>query len=98
MSLRARSIARPLLGGLLLAAISLGTASAQAGPSAPPISKDDCPASHPIKGNNEGRIEERPLDPIYHVPGSRWYAVTDPEECFATVPDAEAAGYRAPRR
>jgi hypothetical protein len=35
------------------------------------------------------------VEPIYHVPGSRYYAVTDPEECFATVEDAEAAGYRA---
>jgi hypothetical protein len=35
-------------------------------------------------------------DPNYHVPSSRWYAAIDPEECFATVEDAEAAGYRAP--
>jgi hypothetical protein len=25
-------------------------------------------------------------------------ALTDPEECFATAADAEAAGYRAPRK
>ena len=32
---------------------------------------------------------------ISHVPGGDYYAVTDPEECFATPHDAEAAGYRA---
>jgi hypothetical protein len=66
--------------------------------SVPPLNKDNCPDSHPIKGNKAGRQANRPVDPIYHVPGSRWYAVTDPEECFATVEDAEAAGYRAPLR
>ena len=68
-----------------------------AGP-VPPISKDACPESHPIKGNRAGRQANRPTDPIYHVPSSRWYDVTDPEECFATIEGAEAAGYRAPLR
>jgi hypothetical protein len=66
--------------------------------SVPPVSIDHCPPSHPIKGNRAGRDPNRPIDPIYHVPGSRYYDVTDPEECFATVTDAEAAGYRAPLR
>ena len=66
--------------------------------SVPPLDKDTCPDTHPIKGNKAGRQANRPVDPIYHVPGSRWYAVTDPEECFATVEDAEAAGYWAPLR
>jgi micrococcal nuclease len=60
--------------------------------------KDNCPESHPIKGNHAGRQVERLVNPIYHVPGGRWYAVADPEECFATVEDAEEAGYRAPLR
>ena len=103
MSLRPRSITRPLFASLLLATAGLGSAAAQvepspSGASVPPISKDDCPASHPVKGNNAGRVEERPLDPIYHVPESRWYAATDPEDCFASAADAEAAGYRAPLR
>ena len=66
--------------------------------SVPPLNINDCPDTHPIKGNKAGRQANRPVDPIYHVPMSRWYAVTDPEECFATVEDAEAAGYRAPLR
>jgi micrococcal nuclease len=32
---------------------------------------------------------------VYHAPGQRNYAQTDPEACFATGKDAEAAGYRA---
>jgi hypothetical protein len=68
------------------------------GASVPRLDKDNCPDDHPIKGNKAGRQANRPVDPIYHVPGSRYYTVTDPEECFATAADAEAAGYRAPLR
>jgi hypothetical protein len=46
----------------------------------------ECPASHPVKGNQSG---------IYHVPGGRWYDVTTAEECFSSAGAAEAAGYRA---
>ncbi len=53
----------------------------------PPISENDCPASHPIKGNASSGI--------YHVPGDAYYDETHPEECFATEADARAAGYRA---
>lgn len=74
------------------------TDAAPASLSVLPLDKDNCPDSHPIKGNKAGRQANRPADPIYHVPGSRWYAVTDPEECFATAADAEASGYRAPLR
>jgi hypothetical protein len=59
------------------------------GTSYPPISEDDCPDFAPIKGNQSG---------IYHVPGGAYYDVTDPEECFATEADAQAAGYRASER
>jgi micrococcal nuclease len=58
---------------------------------AAPISKDDCPASHPIKGNQGSRST---TDWIYHMPGGASYNATDPEECFATEADAQAAGYR----
>jgi micrococcal nuclease len=54
-----------------------------------PISEDDCPQSAPIKGNQSG---------LYHVPGGAYYDVTNPEECFATAADAEAAGYEASSR
>ncbi|ANC32870.1 hypothetical protein [Isoptericola dokdonensis] len=51
-----------------------------------PINVDDCPGWAPIKGNQSG---------IYHVPGGRWYDVTNPEECFTTESAAVNAGYRA---
>jgi hypothetical protein len=104
MTAPSRPIARRLLGSLaavLLVGMTVAAVPpvfAQASPGVPPISKDACPATHPIKGNHAGRQEERLVDPIYHTAESRWYVVTDPEECFAAVPDAEAAGYRAPRR
>lgn len=68
-------------------------------PPAPPISRaapltrTACPPSHPIKGNASSSGEL-----IYHVPGGASYAQTQPEECFATEADAQAAGYRAARR
>jgi hypothetical protein len=49
-------------------------------------SEEDCPATGPIKGNQSG---------LYHVPEGSYYDVTNPEECFATAEDAEAAGYGA---
>lgn len=51
----------------------------------------DCPPDLPVKGNQGS------TDWIYHTPQSRSYSQTQPEECFATPADAEAAGYRAPR-
>jgi hypothetical protein len=93
---------RTLAAALVAISLTALPASAQLQPLSPgavaPITVDDCPATHPIKGNNSGRQAERPVDPIYHTPSSRWYAATDPEECFATVEEAEAAGYRAPLR
>lgn len=52
----------------------------------PPISKSSCPAKAPIKGNASSHI--------YHLPGQRYYKVTNPEECFATEAGAQAHGYR----
>jgi hypothetical protein len=57
------------------------------GVSYPPASEDDCPDYAPIKGNQQSGI--------YHEPDGAYYDETDPEECFATAADAEAAGYRA---
>ena len=45
-----------------------------------------CPANRPIKGNESSHIA--------HRPGDRYYNVTKPEECFATMAEAIAAGYR----
>jgi hypothetical protein len=70
------------------------TATPSASPSASgdsvlPISEENCPPSHPVKGNQSG---------IYHDVDSPYYDATHPEECFATAEDAEADGYRAPKR
>lgn len=43
-----------------------------------------------IKGSSSG---------IYHVPGSTYYdRTTNPVRMFKTIAEAEAAGYRAPKR
>lgn len=61
--------------------------SSGGGGSAPPVSEDDCPGSHPIKGNEDSGI--------YHPPSGGSYGVTNPEVCFASPGAAETAGYRA---
>jgi hypothetical protein len=65
-----------------------GTPSAPAS-QARPDAAGGCPDAAPIKGNANSMI--------YHTPGSRSYARTKAEACFATTEAAEAAGYRAPR-
>src|SRR6476469_2629560 len=45
-----------------------------------------CPQAKPVKGNENSMIA--------HEPGDRYYDVTKPEQCFATMGDAEAAGFR----
>jgi micrococcal nuclease len=57
----------------------------------PPLNPKACPADAPIKGNQGSNGW------IYHQPGEQGYAVTKPEECFATPEAAAAAGYRAVR-
>jgi micrococcal nuclease len=54
--------------------------------SLPPKNVWGCPASHPIKGNAKSMI--------YHLPTGSFYNRTKPEECFASISDAETAGYR----
>ncbi len=65
---------------------SSASAAPAGGGAVAPVSEDDCPSNAPIKGNQSG---------LYHVPGGSYYDVTNPEECFATTQDAEAAGYEA---
>lgn len=48
--------------------------------------KYPCPQSRPVKGNEDSMIA--------HEPGDRYYNVTKPEQCFATMSDAESAGFR----
>lgn len=50
----------------------------------------DCPRSHPVKAKASSMI--------YYLPESGHYDRTIPDVCFASDVDAEAAGYRAPRR
>jgi len=51
-----------------------------------PISKWNCPAWAPIKGNAPSHI--------YHMPGQQFYTRTTPEACFSTEAAARNAGYR----
>jgi micrococcal nuclease len=53
-----------------------------------PLSGDryPCPQTRPVKGNEDSWIA--------HEPGDRYYNVTKPEQCFATMSDAESAGFR----
>ncbi len=57
----------------------------------PPASTNTCPKKARIKGNR-GDSEW-----IYHLPGQEYYAVTNPEECFATEAGAQKHGYRKAR-
>lgn len=59
----------------------------------PPVSRNECPGDAPIKGNDSSSGEL-----IYHEPEGQFYDVTNPEECFASAAEAEAAGYRASQR
>ncbi|MEU1972179.1 carboxypeptidase regulatory-like domain-containing protein [Microbacterium sp. NPDC019599] len=79
-----------LSGYQTIARTSAATSAVRSGKAAP-LTKDDCPSSYPIKGN---QTTQHTTDWIYHVPGGRYYAVTDPEECFATEGAAVAWGYR----
>lgn len=63
--------------------------SSSRGGSSPPVSGNACPSNAPIKGNQSG---------IYHVPGGQSYDRTNPEQCFASEEEAQAAGYRKAQR
>jgi len=62
-------------------------------PSSSAVPDDDCPDSAPIKGNRSTSGEL-----IYHVPGGQLYERTNPEQCFASEKEAQAAGYRVSKR
>lgn len=46
-----------------------------------------------IKGNINSRGEK-----IYHIPGDPWYSITKAERWFRTEAEAQAAGFRPPKR
>lgn len=56
-------------------------------PTPTPKGIDECPGQ--IKGNISAKG-----DKIYHIPGSSAYNRTDPEKCFNTEAEAQAAGFR----
>jgi hypothetical protein len=91
------------LAAMLLAGCSSSAVTPTAAPTAAPAPRGageaapqgaDCPAAYPVKGD----ISSATGDRIYHVPGGQFYAVTQPDACFATPTDAEAAGFRASER
>jgi endonuclease YncB( thermonuclease family) len=55
-----------------------------------PGDEHPCPQAEPIKGNESSMIA--------HSPGQQSYLVTNPEQCFATLSDAVAAGFRPAKR
>ena len=57
----------------------------------PPVSKDHCPSSHPVKGN----INASRKTCIYHQEGDRWFKKTDPERCYKDGSEAVKDGFRA---
>lgn len=54
-----------------------------------PGDRHPCPRAEPVKGNENSMIA--------HAPGDRYYGITDPEQCFATMAAAEAAGFHPAR-
>lgn len=56
-----------------------------------PVSAYECPSWATVKGNIGS-------EKVYHLPGGSYYNRTQPEECFVTGSDAEAAGYRRSSR
>ena len=65
-----------------------GTGSTPSRSTAWPLAGDKypCPQARPVKGNESSMIA--------HEPGDRYYLITSPEQCFATMSDAIAAGFR----
>jgi endonuclease YncB( thermonuclease family) len=55
-----------------------------------PGDEHPCPQARPVKGNESSMIA--------HSPGQQSYLVTNPEQCFATLSDAVAAGFRPAKR
>lgn len=60
-----------------------------------PINENDCPDSHPIKGNYTTYDGSKC---IAHLPGGLYYSRTKPEFCFASIADAKASGCRISMR
>lgn len=72
-------------GGASSSGAAIGGGNPNAGVA--PVNATTCPAGQPIKGNQGDEW-------IYHTPLGASYRATQPERCFATSAEAEAAGYR----
>jgi hypothetical protein len=60
--------------------------SAESGNWVLPLDDGSCPATHPIKANDNSGI--------FHVPDGRFYVRTKAERCYTTAEAALADGYR----
>ncbi|MCT2007879.1 thermonuclease family protein [Micrococcus lylae] len=65
-------------------------AAGGSGPVAGNTATRTCPASHPVKANDNSGI--------YHLPHNQAYSQTNARNCYATAAAAQAAGYRAAKR
>lgn len=75
-----KSMAAPIMNGLSFAGLRR-----RDGPVKPM-----CPADRPILGNKRNGKK------TYHTPDSIFLSQVNPEDCFASVSEAEANGYRPP--
>lgn len=60
-----------------------------AGARVPPVDRQTCPESHPVKAVGVGGLR-------YYAPSHPQYAATLPDICFSSVEAAEGLGFRAP--
>lgn len=67
-------------------------ALAQQHGSAAPVAANQCPTSHPIKGDFTPASGARCT---FHAPGGQLYETTKPEKCYASPADAIADQCRA---
>jgi hypothetical protein len=86
-----RSAPTPPPGGGAASASGAAVGARNPNAGTAPVNANTCPATHPIKGNQGNEW-------IYHGPLSAAYRATQPERCFATSAEAEAAGYRPPQQ
>jgi very-short-patch-repair endonuclease len=89
---RARVVVAAVVGVVVVGVGAFALASQPHEIGVAPVSAQNCPADHPIKGNisTAGKI--------FHVPGGDFYTATKPERCFKDPAEADSAGYRRSKR
>jgi hypothetical protein len=78
--------ATPVVDASLVQGFADATATAGVGANWVAPVDGACPASHPVKANDDSHI--------FHVPGGRFYERTVAERCYTTADAAAADGYR----